>query len=417
MDIFEAWTTSRFESMEYGIDVGGAPFALLQGEGRFVILGEDPLLVLDEPDPSGFVFHRKGPLPPVFPDFIGVIGYEFARHLEPLIPEPAAALFSLPEFQFVLYRRIRIWDREQGLLHKGFRHGSVGVTPTQNLIQPGPFKAFKQRDSDDAVSFGAKVERIRREIGEGNVYQVNLTRQEIWGYEGSLLDFADRLVAADPAPYSAFIAGSDFAIISASPEAFLHIDQGRIVTRPIKGTAPRGMDSENDLDLARQLLSSAKNRSELAMITDLLRNDLSQICTVPSVRVDAFPELESYARVHHLVSTVSGELKPGITLREILLATFPGGSITGCPKLAAMTLIRELEDLPRGIYTGALGWFSHDLSQVDLSIAIRTAWASRSEICFGVGGGIVWDSEPMDEYLETVHKGASLTHCLSDADA
>jgi len=160
-------------------------------------------------------------------------------------------------------------------------------------------------------------------------------------------------------------------------------------------------------------MASPKNRSELAMITDLLRNDLTRICRVPSVRVEAFPLLESYARVHHLVAIVSGELMPGLTLESLLSATFPGGSITGCPKLAAMTLIRGLEDRARGVYTGALGWFSHDLSQLDLAISIRTAWASEDELRFAVGGGIVWDSDPREEYLETVHKGASLVRCLN----
>ncbi|MBP1628775.1 MAG: Chorismate binding-like protein [Holophagaceae bacterium] len=148
------------------------------------------------------------------------------------------------------------------------------------------------------------------------------------------------------------------------------------------------------------------------MIADLLRNDLTRACVVPSVEVEAFPDLESYANVHHLVATVSGQARPDLTLRSLLEALFPGGSITGCPKLASMELIRELEPQPRLLYTGSLGWFSHDLRQLDLNIAIRTAFGDGRELRFGVGGGVVWDSDPRAEYEETVHKGASLVTCL-----
>jgi len=149
------------------------------------------------------------------------------------------------------------------------------------------------------------------------------------------------------------------------------------------------------------------------MITDLMRNDLTRVCQVPSVRVETFPRLETFANVHHLVADVSGGLVPGLTLEALFAALFPGGSVTGCPKSTAMRLIRELESQPRMVYTGALGWFSCDLSQADFSIAIRTAWTSPSDLLFGVGGGVVWDSEPLAEYQETVQKGSSITRCLN----
>jgi para-aminobenzoate synthetase component 1 len=165
--------------------------------------------------------------------------------------------------------------------------------------------------------------------------------------------------------------------------------------------------------LKRNLLSSPKERAELAMITDLMRNDLTRVCQIPSVRVETFPRLESYANVHHLVADISGSLVPGLTLEALFSALFPGGSVTGCPKRTAMRLIRELEAHPRMVYTGALGWFSHDLAQADFSIAIRTAWTSPSDLLFGVGGGVVWDSDPAAEYQETVHKGSSIVRCLN----
>ena len=168
-----------------------------------------------------------------------------------------------------------------------------------------------------------------------------------------------------------------------------------------------------DERVAEELLSSPKNRAELAMITDLLRNDLTRVCRVPSVRVDAFATLETYANVHHLVSTVSGETRADLSLTKLLQGVFPGGSITGCPKLAAMRLIRELEEVPRLVYTGALGWFAHDMSQLDFNIPIRTVWAAEHELYLGVGGAVVWDSDPQEEYLETVHKGRSIVECLN----
>jgi len=396
--------------------LGRAPFAFLYGDGpgsRWIILGEEPLLVLDSTETAALEFVREGDLPPIRPDFIGFIGYEFGQRLEPLLPRPAARAIPFPDFHFALHRKMRLFDRTAGLLYEGERELPGAPEPRRHGLSGGPFHARKAGDSDSPEGYAAKVVRIREEIAKGNVYQVNLTRQERWAFEGDLTHFARRLYAANPAPFSAFLAGPDFSVISSSPEAFLRIQEGGIVTRPIKGTAPRGVGPAEDAALAAGLLASSKNRSELAMITDLLRNDLTRICRVPSVRVEAFPALESYANVHHLVATVKGELRPGLTLRDLLEGVFPGGSVTGCPKLAAMRLIRELEDVPRLVYTGALGWFAHDLSQLDFNIPIRTVWASGRELFFGVGGGIVWDSDPHDEYLETVHKGRSIVQCLS----
>ena len=396
--------------------LGAEPFALLYGdgpEGRWIIHGEDPWWVLDSPDLAEVPFERSGDVPPILPDFIGFIGYEFGNHLEPLLPAPGARPFPFPDFQFALHRRVQVYDREARILYEGTRAMPNRDDAVRHALSQGLFSARKTWDSDAQEGYCAKVARIREEIASGNVYQVNLTRQERWAFEGDLTCFAQRLYSANPAPFSAFITGPDFAVISSSPERFLRIMNGRIVTQPIKGTAPRGATPQEDAALARELLESPKNRSELAMITDLLRNDLTRVCRVPSVRVEAFPILETYANVHHLVSTVSGELRPGLTLEELLRGVFPGGSITGCPKLAAMRLIRELEAQPRLVYTGALGWFSHDLSQLDFNIPIRTAWASKQDLYFGVGGGVVWDSDPREEYLETVHKGRSIVQCLS----
>ena len=414
MDVSEAWTCSPALYPSVGLPdlPGAAPFALLHGEGRWVVLAEDPLAVVEVADVPALRFERTGTVPPIRPDLVGFVGYGFGGR-ETVPRNPSRPELALPDSRFVLYGSVRIWDRARALLYEGVRRAPRLLELRPSLLKPGRFSAHKVWDTDTPPGYEHKVERIREEIALGNVYQVDLTRQEAWAYEGNLLSFARCLAAADPAPHSAVIVEPDFALIGASPESFLHIDAGIVTTRPIKGTAPRGEDPAADEAAATRLLSSVKNRSELAMIVDLLRNDLTRICSVPSVRVAAFPELERYSRVMHLVATVTGSLRPDVTLDELLNATFPGGSITGCPKRAAIGLIAELEELARGPYTGALGWFSHDLSQMSLGIVIRTAWADARELRFGVGGGIVWDSDPADEYLETRHKAASLIGCLS----
>jgi para-aminobenzoate synthetase component 1 len=415
MDVSESWVVEAAAYPASGLPPlpEATPFALLQGEGRFVILAEDPLVAFDTPDFGPLRFERSGSVPPILPDLIGFIGYGHDAGCGPTAPRAADwEPLGLPDCRLALYARIRIWDRLNGLLYEGERRAPRLLEARPSCLQLGRFEARKLRDTDTPAGYKSKVERIRNQIALGNVYQVDLTRQEAWAYEGSILTLARRLAEADPAPYSAVIVDPDFTIVGASPESFLRIRDGVVTTRPIKGTAARDADPAADTAAATQLLASAKNRSELAMIVDLLRNDLTRICAVPSVRVTAFPDLERYSRVMHLVATVEGRLRPTATLRDILQATFPGGSVTGCPKIAAVDLIRDLEVAARGPYTGALGWLSHDLSQMDLSIVIRTAWADVHELRFGVGGGIVWDSDPADEYLETQHKAASLVRCL-----
>jgi para-aminobenzoate synthetase component 1 len=355
---------------------------------------------------------RSGELPPVFPDFMGFVGYEGGNRPDPLLAPPAPKPFPFPDCHLALYRSVRLYDRETETLYEAQRQAEP-VQGGRNALLEGGFRARKVWDSETAQGYQAKVERIRRSIALGDVYQVNLTRQERWAFRGDLGLFARRLFDANPAPFSAFISGPDFSVVSSSPERFLRIADGRLLSSPIKGTAPRGDNPVADALRKRDLLSSSKERAELAMITDLVRNDLTRVCQIPSVRVEAFPRLESYANVHHLVADISGELVPGLTLETLFAALFPGGSVTGCPKLTAMRLIRELEAQPRMVYTGALGWFSHDLLQAEFNIPIRTAWASAGDLLFGVGGAVTWHSDALAEYQETLHKGSSIVRCLN----
>lgn len=410
MEIFEHW--SRTNGLLSETDMfrlaGESPATLLYGKGDWLIAGWDPIVTLRKP-PSPIDFKRSGTIPPIHPDLMGFVSYEFGYTLDTALPPPPPC--PLPLFQFEIYRHIILCHRPGNQVFRGQRHGnSLSLSVP---IDNGPFQAQKAEDTDSRAVYMEKVAAIRDEIAAGNVYQVDLTRQEKWAVSGNVREFALRLNRENPAPFSAFIQQPGFTIVSSSPERFLSLNNGVFRTSPIKGTAPRGASTEEDVKLARFLVNDEKNRSELAMIVDLLRNDLSTVCKPGSIKVQSFPELESYANVHHLVAHITGRSLEDISLTDILKGTFPGGSITGCPKIAAMHRIRGLEPEPRGIYTGAMGWISGDATMMHLNIAIRTCAIQNGVLTFGVGGGVVWDSNPADEYEETVKKGESIVKCLN----
>jgi len=417
-EISEIWTSSpcQLNAMDFFDLIDEKQFAFLYGSGtqtRWLIFGKEPQYILSELSQYVPKFVRSGTLPPIFPDFIGHVSYEYNHWHAAFMPESLTKSFAIPNCHLVIYKNVFIYDMKTKILYKAVRSG-FGVDYIANCnIQKGTFKSRKIWSSDTSIGYQSKIKEIKQEIAKGNVYQANLTRQESWSFSGDLRQFARRLFDINPAPFSGFIVGSNFSIISSSPERFFAISKGKIITSPIKGTAARSEDYDMDNLFKCNLLNSNKDRSELAMIVDLMRNDLSKICRMPSVCIEAFPRLESYANVHHLVADVSGWLLPKTSLESLFVALFPGGSITGCPKIAAMNLIRALEVRPRMVYTGTLGWFSYDLSQADFNIAIRTAWTSSSELAFGVGGGIIWDSNPYSEYQETVHKASSIIKCLT----
>jgi len=257
----------------------------------------------------------------------------------------------------------------------------------------------------------ARVRRAHEYIAAGDIYQVNLTHTLESPWTGPTGEFYPVFRGDNAAPCSAYLSLGDTAVLSASPETFLRIEDGIISTRPIKGTRPRGADAQTDAAAARELLASPKERAELIMITDLLRNDLGQVCLYGSVSVPSLCELESFTHVHHLVSTVEGRLRPGTSPIDALRACYPGGSITGAPKKRVREIIRELESAPRGIYTGAIGFIDWSGRAV-FSVAIRTLVIREGRASYGVGAGIVADSDPRQEYEETLHKAAGLFAAL-----
>ncbi len=256
-----------------------------------------------------------------------------------------------------------------------------------------------------------RVEAVREAIARGEIYQANLTRRLEAPFAGDPWPLFRRLRTGDPALYAGFLdlgpspaTGAPRALLSASPEPFLAVTRdGVVATDPIKGTRPRGRTREEDRDLARQLLASGKDQAENVMIVDVLRNDLGRVCEPGTVRVPRLLRLERTAAVQHLVTTVTGQLRADTDAFDLLAAAFPGGSITGAPKIRAMELIETLEPVRRGPYCGAMTWFGPD-GQMGSSILIRTFVADGERLTLHVGGGITWRSDPGDEWDETVAK-------------
>ena len=255
------------------------------------------------------------------------------------------------------------------------------------------------------------VQKAKEYIAAGDIYQVNLSQRFSTEIDISPYDLYLRLREASPAPFSAYLDFGKAAVLSSSPERFLKVDGGYIETRPIKGTRPRGDSAEKDERLKRELEVSDKDRAEHIMIVDLERNDLGRVCKYGTVRVEENMTVESFAQVHHMVSSVTGELKKGVSLMDIIKATFPGGSITGAPKVRAMEIIEELEPTKRGVYTGSIGYIGFN-GKMDLNIAIRTMLVTDEKVHFSVGGGIVADSDPEAEYQETLDKAKGMLEAL-----
>ncbi len=274
--------------------------------------------------------------------------------------------------------------------HRGIQRSSTPATA------PAPSTATSRHAPDE---YAALIGRCHDAIRVGDAYQLCLTtRFEVETSESAVAVYA-RLRASSPAHHGGFVRIGRVSLLSASPEEFLGVGDGVVRTRPIKGTRPRGADPEADVALARELLASEKERAENVMIVDLMRNDLSRVCEVGTVRVDALLAVETYPHVHQLVSTVSGHLRPGSTVGELLDRAFPAGSMTGAPKLSAMTILQALERGPRGIYAGCFGWIGID-GTLDLAMVIRSIVLRDGHAVVGAGGGITWSSVPAEEVRE-----------------
>jgi para-aminobenzoate synthetase component 1 len=297
---------------------------------------------------------------------------------------------------------------QANLLDRARRALSLATTARSSSLSS---EASESRSTFSPEGYAACVARIVEAIHAGDVFQVNLSQRFSGPLKASPHDLFRAMRAQSPVPFSALLPSGDRAILSASPERFLRVRGTRVATWPIKGTVRRGHDARSDAAAREALLGSVKDRAELNMIIDLERNDLGRICRAGSIAVREAARVQSLSSVHHLYGVVEGELVPSLTVGDLLRATFPGGSVTGAPKLAAMQMIERLEPVRRSFYTGAIGYLGFD-GALDLNVAIRTVLIESGTAHLQVGGGVVADSEPWKEYEETLAKSEPLMRAL-----
>ncbi len=366
---------------------------------------------------------------PVLPFTGGAVGffsYELCTQLDKLPRSRPDDLPEIPDCEFAFYDAF--FAHEHATARTWLVANPHGSTPAATLLArlratippsvagivsaPSVPVSFPPTANFDYASYAAAIARIKAYIASGDVYQVNLTQRFSTPLPCAPYALYERLRDRSPAPFASFLNFGPVQIVSSSPERFLTLRDRHVETRPIKGTRPRAADPAADCALAAELLASEKDRAELLMIVDLERNDLGRVCDFGSVRVEDLWRLESHPTVHHLVATVSGNLRPGLDIIDCLRATFPGGSITGAPKIRSMEIIDELEPHRRHVYTGAIGYINFD-GDSDLNIAIRTITCVNNHAYYHVGGGIVWDSDPASEYQETLDKGRAMHSALT----
>ncbi len=392
----------------------------LSGDGRVERSREHPLDLLR----ALLGTTRATALPdiPFAGGVLGYFGYDLARRLTRL-PALARDEEALPELAVGLYDWALVVD------HGLCRSWLVGSNPReatrrrwrelqQLFSSPSteesglPFSVAGPIESNlSKQAYAERFRRIQAYLRNGDCYQVNFAQRFAAPAAGSPWALYRVLRRLAPAPFGAYLSLGRAQVLCSSPEQFLHLRSGRVQTRPIKGTSPRDADPARDRDAALALGRSAKDRAENLMIVDLLRNDLGKVCAIGSIEVPQLFEIESYSNVHHLVSTVTGRLAPGRDALDLLRACFPGGSVTGAPKLRAMQIIEELEPNRRGVYCGSIGYIGYD-GEMDSNIAIRTMACSRNLLRFWAGGGIVADSSLEGEYRETFDKASAMMRAV-----
>jgi para-aminobenzoate synthetase component 1 len=445
-------------------------------DGRFSIMGCEPRWIFSA-DASGWRIERRGVTVehgtgdalvkleqvvrahqvtpaadseadlPFFGGAVGWFSYDLGRRFE-TFGDSAKADLDVPEIRLAWHDAAVVWDHAEGRSWlvgiDGERSARDATRELQQWLAEPPaevgLRAGSPRTASDSSGVGAPrphldasletatsdfsrgdyvagVERIREAIGRGEVYQANLVQRFTCLHRDSPAATYLRLRALNPAPFAFYQDAGEWSVLSSSPERFIEVTPGRrIRTCPIKGTRPRGRAGEDDRAQSDALLGSAKERAELLMIVDLLRNDLGRVCEFGSVQVPRLHALETFATVHHLVGEVTGTLRTDVRLRELLRAVFPGGSISGAPKVSALRLIDRLEPHRRGLGMGALGYLGAH-GRIDLSIAIRTILCRDGKAHFHVGAGIVADSDPAAEYEETLIKGRALFQALGAQEA
>lgn len=363
-----------------------------------------------------------------FGGWVGFLSYDLVRSIE-TIPLLTRRDLDFPLLRFTLYQTVLAYDacqekwtvctlvaegEERSVAEARLEHAEQSLMHPPSTREEGPPLQGRLQSNFTKEAYEQAVAAALEYIAAGDIYQVNLSQRFSGELAIGVSELAARLMEASPAPFAACLMWKDQAILSSSPERFLLVEDTTVTTWPIKGTRPRGATKEEDRRLVAELMDSAKEKAELTMITDLLRNDLGRVCVYGSVRVPHARLLESFEHVHHTRSTVQGELRGDVSLCDLLRATLPGGSVTGAPKIRACEIIEELEPTARGPYCGAIGYIGVD-GRMDLNIAIRTMLVQGSRVTFQVGGGIVADSDPRMEYEETLHKARGMMRTLQIA--
>jgi para-aminobenzoate synthetase component 1 len=451
-DLFELF---RGEPFSFFLDSGMDPKKL----GHYSFMGSNPFLVLssrgrrvtinrwgEREEIKGNPFdelrrllrlYRLDNRPPVVPfagGAVGYLSYDLCHFIERL-PGKAQDDLQLPECYFGFYDLVLVIDNLGGkayIISTGFpelapKRRKQRAAERLNDIKSRLRKLPRSRRKPSLPPIQEKinlkgnfshqgyvnaVEKARQYIIAGDIFEVNLSQRFETELAITPYELYQRLRGINPSPFAVYLGFDDVQVVSASPERFLRLRGDRVETRPIKGTRPRGKTAEADKALAEELLTSKKDRAENIMIVDLERNDLGRVCRYGTVRVTELAILETFPTVFHLTSTVVGRLKRGKDAVDLLKATFPGGSITGAPKVRAMEIIDELEPTRRSVYTGSIGYLSFN-GNIDLNIVIRTLLVKGKKAYFQVGGAVVYDSDPEAEYRETLDKARALIDALN----
>ncbi len=398
---YDIITAAPQRTLVLGEEQHGDPFALLRD-----LLGDQAAPVANVPFAGGA---------------LGYWGYDLARRMMTL-PVMSHATEKLPDMAVGIYDWAVVVDHQQrsaSLVSQQRFAGTAELLPKilcrlqgKPALPSGSFHVHGKITSDFTPgSYATAFATVQDYLRSGDCYQINLAQRFSAKADGDPFGAYLRLRSLSPAPYAAFLNLPQASILCNSPERFISVRNGMVETRPIKGTRPRSSDAQQDRQLAEELRNHPKDRAENLMIVDLLRSDLGKSCVPGSVRAPKLFEVESFANVHHLVSTVEGRLAPGRDALDVLRDCFPGGSVTGAPKLRAMQIIEQLEPYRRGIYCGAIGYVGFD-GNMDTNIAIRTLVYSGEEIRGWAGGGIVADSDEKAEYQETLDKASAMLELL-----
>ncbi|MGC6505902.1 MAG: aminodeoxychorismate synthase component I [Coraliomargaritaceae bacterium] len=391
------------------------------GMGQWSFFGSDPYAIVEGSLDDVQAALAEHPMEnatgiPFIGGAVGYLAYDYARSIE-VLPSISEEDRSIAKLRFGLYDSVAALNHTTGVLHL-IAHGisdtaEAGIEALRSKVKAcvsapkvapiaGPWEW-----NMDRKTFIQAIEKIKDYIASGDVYQVNLSRRARCRFEGEPLHLYQALRKGNPGPYCAYLDTGDCTLLSTSPEQFLVKRGLDLATRPIKGTRPRGSSPVEDKRLAQELAQSAKERAELLMIVDLERNDLGRVAAFGSVHVEDLYQMEHYARVIHQTAQVKARLAPDKNVFDCIRALFPGGSITGAPKIRAMQVIEELEPTRRGAYCGSIGYIGFN-GDAELNIAIRSLHLIDGYLDYQVGGGIVWDSIPEDEFSETEHKARAI---------